>query len=552
LSPALQGQQAPARDTAAPRTDTRTFRLRGRVLASDTGAPIRRAIVRISSQQLPNGRSALTDMDGRYEFRDVPAGTCYASASKTGFLAAQPGSEFLGGGGGKSVKVGDVLDADGRGTTAADIVLARACAIGGRVVDELGDPIGGSYVQLLRSQSNGGVRQMMMTGGSSTNDLGQYRAYGLQPGTYFVFVGRVQGPEGEIGEDAWYAPSYYPGTPNFSQASPIRVSAGQDMTGADIIVSPVRTARVSGVALDASGRAAAGAAVTVRLTQPGLVETLVGSYARVLPDGTFSVDGVPPGDYILTLGRWSASLPGAPPRREFGRTNISLNGGDITGITIQASAGSTVSGQVIFEGASPLPKAKLEVTADPIPNEPFSPPITRATPAADGSFVLTGVFGDRLFRIDGLPTGLALKAVFVDGRDVTDTPVPFDGREQVTGVQIVVTDRITHLTATVTDDAGQPADGASVFVVPDDPARSASFFGSRYRRMVDVARTGKAKLDGLPPGDYVAVVFGQKPKYIDIYDPDYVEQVRKTGMKFSLREAESREIALKPGPPSPK
>jgi hypothetical protein len=103
----------------------------------------------------------------------------------------------------------------------------------------------------------------------------------------------------------------------------------------------------------------------------------------------------------------------------------------------------------------------------------------------------------------------------------------------------------------VTDDAGQPADGASVFVVPDDPARSASF-GSRFLRSAVVAGAGKAKLDGLPPGDYVAVVFRQSPRYIDIYDPDYVEQVRKTGLKFTLRERETREIALKLGAPSAK
>ena len=48
--------------------------IRGRVLTADGGQPMRRATVRITAPELRVPRTALTDADGRYEFRDLPAG----------------------------------------------------------------------------------------------------------------------------------------------------------------------------------------------------------------------------------------------------------------------------------------------------------------------------------------------------------------------------------------------------------------------------------------------------------------------------------------------
>src|SRR5262245_28961566 len=57
--------QAPPRDQTQQKTGT--SRIRGRVIAADTGAPLRRAAVRVSSPDLREGRSTMTDADGRFE-----------------------------------------------------------------------------------------------------------------------------------------------------------------------------------------------------------------------------------------------------------------------------------------------------------------------------------------------------------------------------------------------------------------------------------------------------------------------------------------------------
>src|SRR5262245_18414817 len=65
-----------------------TGRLRGRVIAADTGGMLRRAQVRISSTHI-GSKSSLTDAQGRYEFKDLPAGRFNLSVSKAGFLTMQ-------------------------------------------------------------------------------------------------------------------------------------------------------------------------------------------------------------------------------------------------------------------------------------------------------------------------------------------------------------------------------------------------------------------------------------------------------------------------------
>src|SRR5436305_3598072 len=74
-----QTQAVPARDpngtpnaqTSAP---TGTAVIRGRVIAADSGNPLRRAQVRILGTEVRVNQGAITDGDGRYEFSKVPAG----------------------------------------------------------------------------------------------------------------------------------------------------------------------------------------------------------------------------------------------------------------------------------------------------------------------------------------------------------------------------------------------------------------------------------------------------------------------------------------------
>jgi hypothetical protein len=62
-----------------------TATLRGRVVAMDTGQAIRRAQVRLTGPDV-GMKSALTDANGRYEFKELPAGRLNLSVTKGGFV----------------------------------------------------------------------------------------------------------------------------------------------------------------------------------------------------------------------------------------------------------------------------------------------------------------------------------------------------------------------------------------------------------------------------------------------------------------------------------
>ena len=86
----------------------------------------------------------------------------------------------------------------------------------------------------------------------------------------------------------------------------------------------------------------------------------------------------------------------------------------------------------------------------------FSGPLN-ATPRPDGTFTIPNVpAGGRLFRVSGLQGPWTLKAIFLDGRDVTDEMVELKAGEAVGRVMIAVTDKATTITGAVRDEHDQP------------------------------------------------------------------------------------------------
>jgi len=354
----------------------------------------------------------------------------------------------------------------------------------------------------------------------------------------------MMGSDIEVADHAGYAPTYYPGTANLAEAQAIQVGVGQDVTTIDIMLALVRTARISGIALDSQGRPATNAGIMAVLQTPGIMNAglSTGGYGRTQPDGTFTIANLPAGDYMLTINLSNAQNG---QQQESGRARVSLAGSDASGVVLQGSLGGTVSGQVIFDGASPPPQAKINVTVlSVVDSMPIGPGGAPAPVREDGTFTVTSLFGDRLLRVSGQPVTWMLKAVNLNGRDITDTPLSFEGNEKIAGVQIVLTDRVTHVTATVNDERGQPAEIAYVLVFPDDPARWTAGAGSRFQRGGTTRDGTPLKLDAVPPGDYVAIALTSS-QGIDPMDPDFLERMRKVGVKFSLREGETRDLTLK-------
>ncbi len=83
--------QGPPRDQR-PVAKTGTATIRGRVLAGDTGRPLRRVRITVSAPELAgNNRTASTDADGRYELTELPAGQYTVTVNRSGYLTLRYG-----------------------------------------------------------------------------------------------------------------------------------------------------------------------------------------------------------------------------------------------------------------------------------------------------------------------------------------------------------------------------------------------------------------------------------------------------------------------------
>ena len=124
-------------------TKTGTAQIRGRVLAAETGNPIRRAQVRISGPDIVP-KASLTDAEGRFEFRDLPAGSFTINATKSGYVTVQYGQT-------RPYESGRPIElADKQIVANADISMPRGSAISGRILDEFGEPMPDVSVTALR------------------------------------------------------------------------------------------------------------------------------------------------------------------------------------------------------------------------------------------------------------------------------------------------------------------------------------------------------------------------------------------------------------------
>ena len=117
----------------------------GRIVAIDTGTAVRRAQVRISGPDIGT-KTALTDAQGRYEFRDLPAGRFNVSVSKSGFVTMSYGQN-------RPFEPGRPIElAEAQKMDKADVALPRGSVLAGRVADEFGEAVAEAEVTAMRMQ----------------------------------------------------------------------------------------------------------------------------------------------------------------------------------------------------------------------------------------------------------------------------------------------------------------------------------------------------------------------------------------------------------------
>ena len=530
--------QAP-RDAAAPRTGT--ARIRGRVVAADTGEPLRKAQVRATSAELRENRLATTDDKGVFEIKELPAGRFQLTATKGSFVQLQYGQT-------RPFEAGKPLEvADGQTIDKVEFSLPRGAIVTGRVVDEIGEPADGVQVSAMRYGYVQGRRQLVSSGRSGiTNDIGEYRIFGVPPGQYYVSATlRTLNPfDVSSGDSSGYAPTFHPGTTNVAEAQRLTIELGQTRNGVDVVLSPVRLARITGTAVDSEGRPATGA-LTVAMSQgQGGISAYSGGQFR--PDGSFTISNIAPGSYTISAGSLGANLGGGPAPDVIS-ASVTVAGEDIQDLRLMGVKRSTVTGRVLLPQATPgaIRASTIQLTATPMQPSPI---VTLTGSGAtsrvndDFTFEMRVAPGQQVIRLGGQPQGPTLKAVRINGTDVTDTGIDFRASEDVSGVEVELTTQVSELSGTVADARGRTVKDYSIVVFARDSARWT--LGSRYFGNGRPDQDGRFKVRNLPPGDYYAIALD----YVEPgagTDPEFLEKIRDRATPFSMTEGGIQPLDLK-------
>jgi hypothetical protein len=532
-APGLQPRDPAQQQPAA----TGTSRIKGRVAAADTGQTIRRAVVRISAPELRETRTTSTDAEGRYEFRDLPAGRYTVTVSKGAFVTLSYGQT-------RPFQQGRPLQLlDNQTAEKIDFALPRGSIITGRVIDEFGEPVADAQVAPMRMQFSGQGRRPMPSGRFvATNDVGEFRMFGLPPGEYYVSANlrSFDGPPGTTDDRSGYAPTYYPGTPNINEAQVVKVGIGETISEVTVMLTPTRTARISGVALDGEGKPLSGGMVML-IQRSGAGMFMGGPGAQIRPDGTFSVGGLAPGEYVL---RAMGGFAGPDGVANAATAKVTLNGADIDGLRLAPAAPSTISGKIVIDPASTgsFKPETVRLMATPKDSSdiglviPQPPQPTKA----DGSFEMKSSAGAFTLNLIQAPNWM-IKSAEQNGVDVLENGLEVRTGEDIENLQVEVTDRFPELSGSVADERGRPVLEFTTIAFPQQPAQPGSMARSSIGRP---DQDGRFKIRPLRAGSYyvVAVDYVEQGQWLD---PEYLERLRPAATRVTIGDAEAKSIDLK-------
>ena len=277
----------------------------GTVLEAGSNTPVAGAQVTLISFALrpqlgrpPEPLIATTDQNGRYRFDALEPGRYSVTVQKAGFAT------MFGRGPEATLQAGERK-------TDLNVTIQRGAAIVGRVLDENGEPIANANVMAWRRPpvSNGAAssaRFGLTPAGSAaqTNDLGEFRLFGLAAGEVYVQAtshpdfGRSASPRSVVP-----LPTYFPGTADVVGAMPITLVPGQTSGDITIRIVSAPAFQISGVVTDEGGRAVENALVrlVVERTPGEPPMPFMGRMQSARSDkaGKFTISGVVNGSYTL-------------------------------------------------------------------------------------------------------------------------------------------------------------------------------------------------------------------------------------------------------------
>jgi protocatechuate 3,4-dioxygenase beta subunit len=497
--------------------------LEGTIFNAASGEPLRKALITLRPAGGPaRSHSATSDNAGHYVISGIEAGLYRLIVERPGFSRQELGAKRPG-------QPGTPIGiAPGEKRKDVDLRLSPQGVVTGRVLDEDGDPVPMALVSLMRRGYVHGRKQLTPSGQTaSTNDLGEYRLFGLAPGRYYLTASYrpVSFEQAASAEDA-YPLMYYPGATSPEGAASVEVTAGSTLRGVDIRFQKMHAVHIGGRALDGTTNDPAGGAIVMLTPRAeGALNTAGQKISRTFRNqGLFEFNGVTPGSYILTAHLNNNQQLSA-------RTPVEVGQSDIDNLTLTLTPGGEIPGVVKMEGGTgDVPKGLV------IQLEPTSEADSPSTPLKnDGSFRLQHVQAETYaVRVYGLPETTYVKGVRFGEADAPDSGLDFSRGFTPGELVIALAPTAAHVDGTVLDDQGQPFAGARV-VIALEKGRSL---------VVPTDLSGRFTAGGLAPGNYRAWAFDEIENGA-CDDPEYMKPYESNAERLTLNDNDRQTVQLK-------
>ena len=400
----------------------------GRVVEAGTSVGVAGAMVTLYGPPMPGvpgayigmppggPRQVSTDSQGNFLYRDLPPASYSMTVTATGYVPSRYGENRV-------VQIRRTLDLTRTvDITAADrtvpvsIQMWRNGGLGGRIVDDAGEPMVGIPVSVFSRMTDWGGPVTQLEATVMTDDRGMYHK-DVTPGDYVIGVlaatttvpaSAVQGflqaqseggaafekymsdltahgsllprgvgarvgnlmvsqlatrstqflpPVESDGTGVRFFPSvYHPASLQMSSAAIVSVRSGEEKSGIDVQMRPMVARRISGRITNAAG-AVPGIALRLVAQDPTVARTSPATLIdtpQALADGNgeFVFVGVVPGSYNLVAIRAPAS-PSEP--MSWTTDLVTVGDRDVTGLHVQMQGGATISGRVVIEGTGAAP-----------------------------------------------------------------------------------------------------------------------------------------------------------------------------------------------------
>ncbi len=404
--------------------------------------------------------------------------------------------------------------------------MAPQAVISGLVLDGDGDPVQGASVGVLKSRWLNGKLQPDLVCRAITDDRGRYRFASLRAGSYFLVAEPVREGPGFVTKtflDGVGRPqrqievnTYYKNSLSFTEATPIRLSAGQELTNFSITLARTGSRHASGQAcrelLNISPR-------LLYLTGELNAGPRLSAPITINDDGSFLVEGIRPGRYVL-------EGPGVKRQR------IDLTSGDVDGLVVECPPRVDLLITVHTEGGPTKPKCSIPRSLRLEPTERDMAETADAERTTENKFEAIVWPGMYQMAADG--PSCFIKRLLVDG--VTQSAHSFEiGNGAAASIDVLLSSAAASLDGQVSGVRDGLSEGSTLLLENElEPDRL-------IEQVADA--DGKFHWNSLQPGKYRLYAFEDFDR-AEWGNPRLAELLAAKSLEFQIKEDEHRRVVV--------